>query len=226
MKRKDISQLAAMALLLLTGVTSCYKEDAQILYSRQYVTSVSLKDLQALADDINGKIAGLQGALSRFQVEKPIVDLEPDIQDGEQVGAWVTWDDVQLYVPFGKNGKDGRDGKDGQTPAFDVSIGADGFWYINGKKTEHTAIGPAGPQGPAGGTDTTPTITISTDGYWVINGVKSTQKAQGPAGQDGQDGQDGTDGQDGRDGRDGRDGTDGTDGEDGVTPTVTISTDG
>lgn len=34
----------------------------------------------------------------------------------------------------GEDGSDGEDGKDGQTPS--ISIGEDGYWYINGEKTD------------------------------------------------------------------------------------------
>lgn len=56
---------------------------------------------------------------------------------------------------------------------FDVGISDDGYWVINGVKTEHKSIGADG---------TTPTITISADGYWVINGTKTEYKAQGEKG--------------------------------------------
>lgn len=96
----------------------------------------------------------------------------------------------------GKDGVDGKDGKDGVTPTIEIS--ADGYWVINGIKTEYKAIGTDGKDGKDGkdgingingkdgkdgidgkdGKDgVTPTIEIDKDGYWVINGVKTEYKA-------------------------------------------------
>ncbi len=87
------------------------------------------------------------------------------------------------------------------TPTIEIS--QDGYWVINGVKTEHKAIGVDGADGINGtngtnGTDgVTPTIEISQDGYWIINGVKTEHKAIGVDGADGIDGTNGTDGTDG-----------------------------
>ena len=105
----------------------------------------------------------------------------------------------------GKDGVDGAPGKDGVTPTIEIS--EDGYWVINGVKTEYKAIGTDGKDGVDGedgkdgvdgapgkdgvdgedgkdGVDgapgkdgVTPTIEISEDGYWVINGVKTEYKA-------------------------------------------------
>lgn len=92
----------------------------------------------------------------------------------------------------GVDGKDGIDGKDGVTPTIEIS--EDGYWIINGTKTEYKAIGTDGKDGADGedgtpgkdgtnGTDgkdgkdgITPTIEISDDGYLVINDVKTEYK--------------------------------------------------
>ena len=103
-------------------------------------------------------------------------------------------------------------GKDGHTPV--VTIGADGYWYIDGINTEVKATGEDGKDGQDGadGEDgKTPQITINSAGYWVINGVETTVRAEG---------------QDGVDGNDGQDGEDGIDGNDGVTPLLKIDADG
>ena len=103
-------------------------------------------------------------------------------------------------------------GKDGHTPV--VTIGADGYWYIDGVNTEVKAAGEDGKDGQDGvdGEDgKTPQITINSAGYWVIDGVETTIRAEG---------------QDGVDGNDGQDGEDGVDGSDGVTPLLKIDADG
>ena len=127
----------------------------------------------------------------------------------------------------GEDGKDGTAGSGGATPTIEIST--DGYWVINGVKTEYKAIGSDGKDGADGedgkdGTDgkdgVTPTIEISKDGYWVINGVKTEHKAIGT------DGKDGKDGTDGKDGKDGTNGKDGVNGKDGITPTIEIDKDG
>ena len=86
----------------------------------------------------------------------------------------------------GIDGKDGVDGKDGATPTLEISD--DGYWIINGSKTEYKAIGADGDDGKDG---VTPTVEISGDGYWIINGIKTEHKAIGTDGKDGKDGKDG-----------------------------------
>ena len=84
----------------------------------------------------------------------------------------------------GKDGVNGKDGKDGATPTVEISN--DGYWIINGVKTEYKAIGTDGKDGVDGAT---PTVEISNDGYWVINGAKTEYKAIGTDGKDGKDGE-------------------------------------
>ena len=48
----------------------------------------------------------------------------------------------------GKDGADGKDGKDGVTPTVEISD--DGYWIINGVKTEHRAVGTDGKDGQDG----------------------------------------------------------------------------
>jgi len=98
----------------------------------------------------------------------------------------------------GRDGKDGKDGKDGDKgdkgdkgdAGADavVAISDDGFWVVNGEKTNVKAEGAPGENGRDGadgadGADgITPTVTISSDGFWVINGAKTDVKAQGETG--------------------------------------------
>ena len=59
---------------------------------------------------------------------------------------------------------DGKDGKDGVTPTIEISD--DGYWIINGVKTEHKAIGTDGKDGKDGedGDSITSVVEISDDG--------------------------------------------------------------
>ncbi len=115
-------------------------------------------------------------------------------------------------------GENGNDGNDGQTPTIEIS--EDGYWVINGEKTdvkaegqdgepgkdgedgEDGAQGPQGPQGEPG-----------KDGE---DGEDGAQGPQGPQGEPGKDGEDGEDGAQGPQGPQGEPGKDGEDGEDGV----------
>ena len=106
------------------------------------------------------------------------------------------------------NGSDGKDGTNGTSPTIEISD--DGFWIINGEKTNKKAIGADGKDGTNGkdgidginGTNgTSPTIDISDDGFWIINGEKTNKKAIGT---DGKNGTNGTNGRNGSSGKDGR----------------------
>ncbi len=68
------------------------------------------------------------------------------------------------------------------------TISEDGYWVINGEKTEFKVTGDKGDKGENG---VTPVITISEDGYWVINGEKTDVKAVGEKGDSGEDGKNG-----------------------------------
>jgi hypothetical protein len=65
----------------------------------------------------------------------------------------------------GINGKDGVNGQDGKNGA-EWTIGADGFWYVDGEKTENVAVGKNGENGKNG--VSAPSPFIGTDGNWVV----------------------------------------------------------
>lgn len=70
------------------------------------------------------------------------------------------------------------------------TIGPDGYWYVDGMKTEYSSVGPKGDKGEAGypgmdgekGKDGT-VVTIGEDGYWYLDGQKTEFKATGGDGQ-------------------------------------------
>ena len=74
-------------------------------------------------------------------------------------------------------GAQGPKGEDGKTPTIEIS--EDGYWVINGEKTEYQAIGQDGKM---------PTIEISADGYWVINGEKTNVLANASSKEDAEEG--------------------------------------
>ena len=65
-----------------------------------------------------------------------------------------------------KDGEDGKPGADGK-PGTVVTIGTDGYWYLDGVKTNYRASG------------TINVPSIGEDGYWYIDGVKTNYKADG-----------------------------------------------
>ncbi len=72
-------------------------------------------------------------------------------------------------------GENGNDGNDGQTPTIEIS--EDGYWVINGEKTDVKAEGQDGEPGKDG-----------------EDGEDGAQGPQGPQGEPGKDGEDGEDG--------------------------------
>jgi len=64
----------------------------------------------------------------------------------------------------------------------EVTIGANGNWYINGVDTGVKA------QGDKGDAGTSVTINIDADGYWVIDGARTGVRAKGENGADGSHG--------------------------------------
>ena len=132
----------------------------------------------------------------------------PDANFGNNGDFFIDLSSFNLYGPK-NNGNWGQpianlkgvDGKDGITPKINIkdgywtingertnqkaildaptiSISEDGFWIINNEKTNKKAIGENG---------VTPKIEIK-DGFWYINDIKTNQKAQGEKGNDGKDG--------------------------------------
>ena len=181
---------------------------------------------------------------------------QPDKGKGEDGDYYLDLTNAKLYGPKtqgawgepsldlkGVAGKDGKDGKDGQPGSNGVTptISEDGYWVVNGQKTDIKARGNDGQPGANGVTPT-----ISKDGYWVVNGQKTDIKARGNDGQPGAPGQPGANGQtptitiseDGywvingqrttekARGNDGQSGAPGRPGANGQTPTITISEDG
>ena len=94
-------------------------------------------------------------------------------------------------------------GKDGQSNAPTIEIGSDGYWYINGTKTDYKANGEKGEQGE-----------------------KGDKGDKGDSGEQGEKGEKGDKGDSGEKGSDGVNGSDGKDGVDGKTPEIKIGENG
>ena len=102
----------ALALASMTALHSCYKEDAQELYQRQFTTSVAMADLQDQADRFNKRIGDLQLTVNMLVNREPVSKIIYAIENTDTVGAYITLGKSTIYVPFGRDGKDGLNGKD------------------------------------------------------------------------------------------------------------------
>ncbi len=115
-------------------------------------------------------------------------------------------------------------GKDGQSNTPTIEIGSDGYWYINGTKTDYKASGEKGEQGEKG--DKGDKGDSGEQGEKGEKGDKGDAGEKGSDGINGSNGVDGKDGINGSDGKDGKDGKDGRDGVDGKTPEIKIGENG
>ena len=77
-------------------------------------------------------------------------------------GFTVTMSNGQSQTITGINGADGKDGQDGKN-GTEWTIGEDGYWYMDGEKTENLAVGKNGENGV-----TAPSPSISANGNWVL----------------------------------------------------------
>ena len=115
-------------------------------------------------------------------------------------------------------------GKDGQSNTPTIEIGSDGYWYVNGTKTDCKANGEQGDKGEKG--DKGDKGDSGEQGEKGEKGDKGDAGEKGSDGINGSNGVDGKDGINGSDGKDGKDGKDGRDGVDGKTPEIKIGENG
>ena len=136
-----------------------------ILFGALMVTStgtfVSCKDydddienLQTQIDKNSSAIAELQKLVGQGKWVSSISSIEN--------GFTVTMSDGSSHQIKGINGKDGADGKDGKN-GTEWTIGEDGFWYVDGEKTENVAVAKDGKNGV-----TAPSPSIGADGNWIV----------------------------------------------------------
>lgn len=150
MNKKLINSFLLGATLVLSAgaFVSCqdYKSDINDLTDRVSAVEKVSKELQAL----------IQKGSVITNVESSAKGVKVTLSSGETFEITNGTDGAD-----GKDGKDGAAGKDGK-PGSVVTIGSDGYWYIDGVKTEYKAqgekgekgdqgeTGPQGPQGPKG----------------------------------------------------------------------------
>ena len=116
-----------------------------------------IKNLQTQIDTNKTAIAELQKLVGAGKWVSNISSIEN--------GVTVTMSDGSSVQIKGINGKDGVDGQDGKNGA-EWTIGEDGFWYVDGEKTENVAVGKNGENGKNG--VSAPSPFIGTDGNWVV----------------------------------------------------------
>ena len=132
--------------------------------------------------DFQNDINALDDRLSA--VESTLQDLQSKIDGGAVIsgvtssenGVVITLSNGESYTIT--NGKDGADGQNG-TPGSVITIGEDGYWYIDGEKTDFPAQGEKGDKGDKG-----------------EPGTPGTPGAPGAPGAPGEDGQPGAPGED------------------------------
>ena len=155
----------AGATLLYTGCTKDYSDD--------------INDLKKSVSDLETTVSQLNAAITAGSV---ITNVQRNSTDD---GWVITLSNGKPYeVKDGKNGTNGTNGTNGSV----VTIGTDGYWYIDDVKQEVKAVGDKGDKGDAG---LTPYIK---DGYWWIGDKNTTVKAEGVDGKDGANGTNGTNG--------------------------------
>ena len=163
----------ALSLAVSTAVTSCkdYDDDIDNLQTQIDANKASIADLQKFVNE--GKwVKGVESVTGGFKI---------------------TFSDGQSYTVV--NGKDGAKGETGATGAQGVAgkdgsivtIGEDGFWYIDGKKTDVKAQGKKGEKGDKGETGAAGapgaagkdgySPYIGEDGFWYFYNAE-TQKVE------------------------------------------------
>ena len=175
MKKKFVKVMffGALSLAVSTAVTSCkdYDDDIDNLQTQIDANKASIADLQKFVNE--GKwVKGVESVTGGFKI---------------------TFSDGQSYTVV--NGKDGAKGETGATGAQGVAgkdgsivtIGEDGFWYIDGKKTDVKAQGKKGEKGDKGETGAAGapgaagkdgySPYIGEDGFWYFYNAE-TQKVE------------------------------------------------
>lgn len=145
MNKKITNLFLAGALVVgLAGVAvSCTDYDDDINKLQEQVNAANSK-----VNDLSTQVANLQAAINAgaviTNVETVAAGKDSELPNG---GVIVTLSDGKKFkIANGANGTNGKDGKDGEDGTV-VTIGADGYWYMDGKKTQYKAAGENGADG-------------------------------------------------------------------------------
>ena len=162
-----------------------------VLFVASAISFGSCEDWEGEINNLQGQIDEIEASLEKIQ---ELIDggvVITDVKSTEE-GVSLVMSDGNSYLI--KNGEKGEKGAD----AVVWEIGADGFWYKDGVKTDFVAVGKDGADGKDGanGADGQPgkdgqpgqpgqnadIWTPGTDGFWYKNGVKQADfswRAQG-----------------------------------------------
>ena len=191
-------------------------------------TFVSCKDYDDDINDLRALIDKNAKAIENINTQITAGTAITTVTSAADGGVGITLSNGQTYtIVNGKDGKDGADGQNGKDGKDGTvwTIGDDGYWYLNGEKTDYYALGTQGAQGEKGEKgDKGDKGDQGDQGEKGDKGDKGDQGDQGEKGDKGDKGDKGAKGDKGdkgdkgADGKNGADGADGADGKDGVNP--------
>ncbi len=221
--------IVAILCCLVLALTQCTKTEEKIVEKEVHGSVIlSGKGAPTAAQGQIGDYyldlttAKLYGAKTAEGWGNPVLDLkgiQGEKGDKGDTGAQGLQGEKGDKGDNGKDGTNGTNGKDGKTPK--ITISNDGYWVIDGQKSNQKVQGengtngtngkdgtqgPKGDKGDNGKDGVTPTVEIK-DGFWVINGKTTDIKAQGERGEKGADGKQGEKGLKGDQGIPGKDGS-------------------
>lgn len=157
MKKKFYGALLVGSLLLAGGMVSCSDYDDDI-------------------DSLNNRVTAVEQTVKELQDKINAGAVITDVQTVEN-GVKVTLSDGSSFTLV--NGKDGSAGSV-------VTMGSDGYWYIDGQKTENPWKGEKGDKGDQGDPGTSGTTAPSKyyvpneDGYWYVVNVAADGTESAP----------------------------------------------
>lgn len=157
MKKKFYGALVLGSVLLAGGMVSCSDYDDDI-------------------DSLNNRVTAVEQTVKELQDKINAGAVITDVQTVEK-GVKVTLSDGSSFTL--ENGKDGSAGSV-------VTMGSDGYWYIDGQKTENPWKGEKGDKGDQGDPGTSGTTAPSKyyvpneDGYWYVVNVAADGTESAP----------------------------------------------
>jgi hypothetical protein len=137
---------------------------------------VSCSDYDDDIDSLNNRVTAVEQTVKELQDKINAGAVITDVQTVEN-GVKVTLSDGSSFTLV--NGKDGSAGSV-------VTMGSDGYWYIDGQKTENPWKGEKGDKGDQGDPGTSGTTAPSKyyvpneDGYWYVVNVAADGTESAP----------------------------------------------
>lgn len=198
-----MKKLIALALVVVSAVTSCNKFDDSEIWDKLNDHESRIAYLEDLCKKMNTDIVNLQTLVTALDAGDYIVNASPLVTGDGYTFIFKSGKSVVIYNGKdgvnGSNGINGQDGKDGVTPVISVKQDVDGvyYWTVNGEwlivdgaKVRASAMD--GTNGTNGVNGVTPKFKIEDD-YWYISyddGVswEKLGKATGDNGLNGENG--------------------------------------